>query len=59
MSGSVVGGELMAWLQSWLWAVEFGMQAFLLLVFPNGKLLSRRWRPAAWATATASTVMVG
>ena len=57
MSGSVVGGELMAWLQSWLWAVEFGMQAFLLLVFPNGKLLSRGWRPAAWATATASIVM--
>ena len=31
------------------------MLAFLLLLFPNGRLRSRRWRPAAWFVAGVYT----
>ncbi|TME21392.1 MAG: histidine kinase, partial [Chloroflexi bacterium] len=42
------GGVWMAWLGSWSWVPSPGLLAFLLLLFPDGHLLSRRWRPAAW-----------
>ncbi|HEY3082396.1 MAG TPA: hypothetical protein VGM69_21120 [Chloroflexota bacterium] len=58
--GSLPAGELMAWLQSWLWAPGFGLFGFLLLLFPDGKLPSRRWRPTAWVTGGAcATLAVG
>ena len=56
-AGSVPGGEVMAWLQSWPWSIQFGLLAFLVLLFPNGKLPSRRWRPVAWVTAAASVLL--
>ncbi len=31
---------------------------FLLLLFPTGDLPSRRWRPLAWAAATAGTALL-
>jgi hypothetical protein len=38
-----------AWLSNWLWAPALGLFAtYLLLLFPNGRLPSRRWRPLAW-----------
>jgi hypothetical protein len=49
---------LMAWFGSWAtnlgWAMAF---TFTLLLFPTGRLLSRRWRPFAWL-ATAFLVLV-
>src|SRR5438874_760640 len=56
-AGSLPAGELMAWLQSWPWSIQFGLLAFLVLLFPNGKLPSRRWRPVAWVTAAASVLL--
>ena len=48
--GSLPAGEAMAWLQSWLFAVPlFMLVTLLLLLFPNGRLFSRRWRPVALA----------
>jgi hypothetical protein len=52
--GVLPGGAVVAWLQSWSWAFSFAAMAFVLLLFPNGQLLSRRWRPLAWITAAAS-----
>ena len=49
--GSLLAGEAMAWLYSWLWIPGLGLVVFLGLLFPTGRLLSRRWRPFAWLSA--------
>ena len=37
------------WLGSWVWGVGIALAGtFLLLLFPDGALPSRRWRPVAW-----------
>ena len=44
-----------AWLSQWLWSspvVVLG--TFLLLLFPDGHLPSRRWRPVAWLAAAVA-----
>ena len=38
------------WL-GWAWLFGLGLVALVLLLFPTGALLSRRWRPVAWAAA--------
>jgi energy-converting hydrogenase Eha subunit A len=49
---SLPGGLAMAWLGEWPWFVALGLVlTFLLLLFPNGHLASRRWRVVAWAAA--------
>jgi hypothetical protein len=43
------GGLVLGWLGSWPWYIAFGLIiTFLPLLFPNGRLPSRRWRPVAW-----------
>jgi hypothetical protein len=52
LQGSLPGGLAMAWLGEWPWFVAIGLLlTFLLLLFPNGHLVSRRWRVVAWAAA--------
>jgi hypothetical protein len=41
-------GEAAAWIRSWIWIVSGGLGVFLLLLFPDGRLASRRWRYLAW-----------
>jgi signal transduction histidine kinase len=41
--GSLPFGDFWAWLSNWLWAVPIAALMLLLLLFPNGKPLSRRW----------------
>jgi hypothetical protein len=51
--GSLPGAEYMAWLENWLWIPSVGLiGTFLVLLFPDGRLPSRRWRPVAWLAAT-------
>ncbi|MBA3628615.1 MAG: hypothetical protein H0W55_02910 [Actinobacteria bacterium] len=52
---SLPAGELSAWFGSWLPAAG-GVAIFLMLLFPDGHLPSRRWRPLAWVTAAAVTM---
>jgi hypothetical protein len=50
------GGTFAAWLSAWDWFPAIGTSGTLLLmVFPNGRLPSRRWRPVAWLAVAAMT----
>jgi signal transduction histidine kinase len=49
--GSLPGGMAAGWLGSWLFVPAFGLFWFLLLLFPDGRLPSPRWRPVAWLAA--------
>jgi hypothetical protein len=45
-------GETAAWFSSWLWfLLIFVPMSLLLLLFPDGRLPSPRWRPVAWGIA--------
>lgn len=46
--GSRSFGETAAWFGTWGWIVQTVALTFLLLLFPDGRLPSPRWRPAAW-----------
>jgi hypothetical protein len=50
--GALPAGEAGAWVRSWVWDVYIGVGMFLVLLFPDGRLPSRRWRPFAWSVAT-------
>jgi len=54
---SIPAGEVMAWIASWLLPTMIGLQVFYLLLFPTGRLPSRRWRWLAWLTV--AFVVVG
>lgn len=44
------GAALAGWLRIWVWIPNVLLPLTLtLLLFPEGKLLSARWRPIAWA----------
>src|SRR5215210_2312216 len=45
---SLPGGYAAAWIFSWLPIPQLGLTAFLLLLFPKGRLPSRRWRWFFW-----------
>jgi hypothetical protein len=49
--GSLPGGEVAAWIISWLWVLHHGLCALLFLVFPDGRLPTPRWRWIAWLAA--------
>jgi hypothetical protein len=57
-TGSLPGGELMAWISSWIGVPVVPLAgALLVLLFPNGKLLSRNWRIVVWMAACGSAML--
>lgn len=46
--GTLPAGEAAAWVRSWIWIISGGLGVFLVLLFPNGRLASVRWRYLAW-----------
>jgi hypothetical protein len=46
--GTLIGGEVAAWILSWGWILAVGFIVFLALLFPDGRLPSHRWRWFAW-----------
>jgi hypothetical protein len=47
--GSIPFPAAMAGLSLWLWVPTVGLLAiYLVLLFPDGRLPSRKWRPLAW-----------
>jgi signal transduction histidine kinase len=57
--GSLPGGDIMAWLGTWAWPPGIILVfTYLLLLFPDGRLPSGRWKPVAWLAAVASLITV-
>src|SRR5215210_7686058 len=55
--GSLPAGEASAWVAAWMLPIMIGLQVFYLLLFPTGRLPSRRWR---WlALLTVAYILVG
>src|SRR5215216_5429743 len=54
---SLPAGEAMAWVSSWLLPIIIGFSVFFILLFPTGKLPSRRWRWLMWLTV--AFILVG
>ena len=51
--------ETAAWFSSWSWTLwVYVPTSFLLLLFPDGRLPSPRWRPVAWCAAIGVTGLV-
>jgi signal transduction histidine kinase len=47
---SLPGARWAAWISNWVWIVPISFPlSFLLLLFPDGRLPSARWRPFAWS----------
>jgi hypothetical protein len=59
--GSLPAGEALAWITSWILPIIIGLSVFPLLLFPTGRLPSRRWKWLAWLTAAwvLTTVVIG
>jgi hypothetical protein len=52
--GAVPGGEFAAWVYEWIWIAAIGTPLiYPLLLFPDGRLLSPRWRLVAQAAGLA------
>jgi hypothetical protein len=54
---SVPAGQAMAWVAAWQLPIIIGLQNFYILLFPTGRLPSRRWRWLAWLVV--AFVLVG
>jgi hypothetical protein len=52
------GGEYVAWFSSCLWFAVPTLGVFLILLFPDGQLPSRRWRVVAWAALVGAALAV-
>jgi hypothetical protein len=57
--GSLPAGAVAAWLNTWLFvAPVFLTGPLLFLLFPDGRLLSRRWRPVFWYLLVSVALIV-
>ncbi len=56
--GVLPGGRYMAWISSWVGSPSLMLLAVLLfLLFPNGRLPSRRWRAVVWMAVGGSAIV--
>jgi hypothetical protein len=61
LAEGVTGGfaDFTLWVAVWTGPIAYSLiTAFLLLLFPTGRLLSRRWRAVAFLTAGSVTLLV-
>ncbi len=52
--GSLPAALMIGWIQNWMWPLQIGLPFLLLpLLYPNGRLLSERWKLVGWLTIVA------
>ena len=56
--GSLPAWRAAVWLVNWLWSVPTGAAAFVFLLFPTGRVRTRRWRTAAWFVAAVFFLLI-
>ncbi len=57
-TGSLPGGEFMGWISRWIGVPVLPLAgALLVLLFPNGMLLSRKWQPVVWVAVCGSAML--
>ncbi|MDP9343067.1 MAG: hypothetical protein M3Q23_13465 [Actinomycetota bacterium] len=56
--GSLEWARVAAWFQNWGGYLAFTLLWFLVVLFPDGRLLSRRWRWLAWGLVGVAAVLV-
>jgi hypothetical protein len=54
--GALPGGAVIGWMYNWGWMPFFGLMPLLFLLFPDGRLRSRAWRPAGWVAGVTLAV---
>ena len=54
--GSLPAGGVAVWLYTWPGSVSVALLVFLGLLFPDGTLLTRRWRYVAWSVVVWSAI---
>jgi hypothetical protein len=58
-AGSLPGAQGMVWLTAWFGGpIVFALFALVFLLFPDGRLPSRRWRPVIWLELVAVVCLV-
>src|SRR5215218_2747120 len=55
---SLLGGEVSAWIVSWMWVPFNALLVYVALLYPDGRPPSKRWRPVAWLIGIAVVVTV-
>ncbi len=57
--GSLPAADLLAWIATWAWAPGFVLLlTFGVLLFPDGRPPSPRWRPVLWMAAIALVLLI-
>jgi hypothetical protein len=51
-------GLAVGWVANWNWAIIFPLLPYVFLLFPDGRLPSRRWRPLAWAAGVCGGLIL-
>jgi hypothetical protein len=56
--GAAPGAGALAWVTSWLFAVDLALLTALLLLFPSGRPPSPRWRWVLWLASVGNGLIV-